>query len=279
MPKLPVERTNDLPVALRGWKGHTMLIDAVGLGVVGVADKNDGRYAISAVRLEPDGTTAATDGRVLLAVEPCGLKDEDFPETKTSADVPGTGMVLPCEIVKDVIRNLPKTASRTALLAAKLTAADKDYTELTTTNLSRVKSEGAHVDPDGPGFPAWRDMIPRVDAEAAEYVTINLGVPVLKQLLDTLTKIGHEDLHAITLLVPKAPNKAVVFYGRAASPTDDVRSYAGVFGHTEVKAPGRSEGSSDVPQVRTPWLEGILNPQEDAKPGPKARRKVKGETA
>ena len=242
-----------------------------------MADKDDGRYAISAVRLEPDGTTAATEGHVLLAVEPCGLKDEDFPETKTSADVPDTGMVIPCEIVKDVIRNLPKTAPRSALLAAKLTAADKDYTELTTMNHSRVKSEGAHVDPDGPKFPAWRDMIPRVDAEAAEYVTINLGVPVLKQLLDTLAKIGHADLHAITLLIPKAPEKSVVFYGRAASPTGEVRSYAGVIAPTIVKA-SDDKTSTGVPQVRTPWLDNILDPPAvNAKPGPKARRKAKEE--
>jgi len=254
-----------------------MLIDAVSLGVVGAADKNDGRYAISAVRLEPDGTTVATDSRVLLAVEPCGLKDEDFPETKTSADVPGTGMVLPREVVKDVIRNLPKMAFRPALLAAKLTAADKNYTELTTTNLSRVKAEGAHVDPDGPGFPAWRDMIPRVGVDAPGYVKIVLGVPVLKQLLDTLTKIAHEELFAITLLVPTDGNKVTVFYGRAASPTGEKRHYAGVIAPTIAKEEVGSNAPTEPTPARTPWLDGILNPQEDAKPGPKARRKAKEE--
>lgn len=114
---------------------------------------------LALLHLAPDGSTVASDGRVMIAVSPV---DSSSPRPQLGgggqevAPAPGVGTNLRPEIVGQILRNMPREA---ALQVAVLTAADAERVEMLVVDRARIqRTEGL---PMAVVFPRWRELFRR----------------------------------------------------------------------------------------------------------------------
>jgi len=174
-----------------------MLIDDRSLAIALACRERKHGYDTDHVNLKPDGTMEATDGRMLLIVESCSLKDGDFPavgQPDTPPSVPKKGAMLSASLCADVRKNIPKANKRFSRLAlgsaVLVSCSKKDGVELATTDLKRTKKEGAPWF-DG-SFPSVQSMISGHYAHivAREWFSVSL----LKKMLQVVAPmVQHDD--------------------------------------------------------------------------------------
>lgn len=197
-----------------------MLVDAKSLAVHAVCAAEQGRYSIDCVRLEPDGTTVATDGWMLLAVEPNPQDAGDYPDLVPPAEIPKAGICIPGDVAKEATHNMPKNGSKPILRNALVTVAElpsgvgtsdskPGKIELTTTDLRRNRKIGGEV--PNVQFPRWKEMVP---APRDKAVTVTLGLPLLEKLVKTLKAVQNPESSAVTFEVEDA-EKLIVVSGSA----------------------------------------------------------------
>jgi hypothetical protein len=242
-----------------------MLLDAASLCVHKLTADEEGRYAINNVKLEPDGTTAATTGYALIAVQPGGEDPADFPEVGNPVAIPKEGVLIPRDVCADAIKAMPKRSVRPVLANALVTRWGKDGVELATTDLSRTRKVGA---PKVEGtFPDWRDMFAHENRDRP--VGFTVGVRALKRLLDTISahlSVGSD--HGPSLRFEFSPTKRKILAGASEGLMDAPVLVRGSLKADRggrvlaLLAPMRVKHMSDeAPEVRpefSDWEKGVL---------------------
>jgi hypothetical protein len=208
-----------------------MLVDAKSLALhtLTASENAANRYTTHCVHLEPDGTTVATNGRVIIAVEPAGIKDDDDPSVGEPAEVPAGGVDVPADVVKEVLSKLPRSPQRPALGAALITEASKERVELTTTDLHRTRRVAFEPDPNRT-FPDWHRMM--IDPSKNEVGSVTLSLEELGRIVKTLKAVCKNDVDVphVTLHV-RGDDTSVVLDGGAGGG----RRFVGVLAHVRVK--------------------------------------------
>jgi len=161
--------------------------------------KDDTRYALGNIQVQPDGACVATDGHVLLVGrDRYPAADEDFPTANLpefSGD-PKAPVLLPADVVTKLIAGTPKRTPIPILQSIRIGVnggPDKVYavsTDLQTPTVYAVPTE------EQPQFPVWERVIPK---ERTDTRRIILGVPVLETLLKAAKAAGST---SITFEVP-----------------------------------------------------------------------------
>lgn len=160
-----------------------MNIDRSSLAAVHVAAKEKSRYAINHLCIAPDGTAIATDGRMLLSIEP--------PENeKAKCKLPESGVLLPSGAAKELDKRLrgSKGAGTGEPVAqiTRVTSAAKDEPGKLTVEAGSNGSTIREVIELGDGnFPAYRDVLPALNGNAVR-VRVDLGL--LKKFVDAMDK-------------------------------------------------------------------------------------------
>lgn len=161
--------------------------------------KDDTRFALGNIQVQPDGRCIATDGHVLLIGKDRYPHDpNDFPTAGLPefSGEPTAPVLLPTEVVSRLIAGTPKRNTVPILGAVRVGVnggPDKVYavsTDLQTPTVYAVPTD------DVPEFPAWERLIPK---DRAYTRTVVLGVPVLETLIKAAKSAGST---AITFEIP-----------------------------------------------------------------------------
>jgi hypothetical protein len=141
-----------------------MLLSRANLSVIDIALKDSTDPVLHQMHVEPDGSTVASDGSVLMAVSPVTERPAAMPEFSGEANAQKTlaaeGFlgVLP-NVVSQARRDMPRGALGLELGFAALTGNQpgRAGVELTTTDLNRnLKVEGRKAKRR---FPEWRGVL------------------------------------------------------------------------------------------------------------------------
>ena len=191
-----------------------MLLSRANLAVLGAAASDRGRYALNGVLVDPDGTTVASDGAMLIACEGTGayVDAASAPDCMKGAHVPADGLILPAELCADALRNIPKRTynnpfhTLVGMSAVEqlhdVAGHDVHRVELTTTDGERTKRvDMASV----PGqFPNYSEVVPNPHTRAP-VARFALGMGTLLRMIDTLRKMGATDALDVEVYGPKTP--------------------------------------------------------------------------
>jgi hypothetical protein len=157
-----------------------MILSRANLAVREVVGDTEG---LNVVHIDPDGSTVASNGRVLLAVGPVDAARVQMPGVGQAA--PGAfGVNVPPKTIDIAVRNIPK--DRNAPQAVAITQCDDEIVELTTqssTETQRVSARPAKV-----RYSAWRDVLQSVRRALAPDRRICVS---RKDAIDILTAIDH----------------------------------------------------------------------------------------
>ena len=135
-------------------------------------DKRD--LELHQVRVEPDGSTVASDGNVMLAVSPVKGYPRGLPEMPDEKKVED-GVGIPIEIVTEALKNIPKGSLGFELGYAVVTKCEGEGAagtiELTTTDLNkRLKVEGPIA---RKLFPEWKGVMRKAKDRKARRIAVN----------------------------------------------------------------------------------------------------------
>jgi len=157
-----------------------MILSRANLAVREVVGDTEG---LNVVHIDPDGSTVASNGRVLLAVGPVDAARVQMPGVGQAG--PGAfGVNVPPKTIDIAVRNIPK--DRNAPQAVAITQCDDDVVELTTqssTETQRVSARPAKV-----RYSAWRDVLQSVRRALAPDRRICIS---RKDMVDLLTAMDH----------------------------------------------------------------------------------------
>lgn len=156
------------------------VFDRVSLSVRHAAAKESTRYAYAGVHLERGGRAVATDGKVLLVVEPSTDKADPLPKAMRPA-MPEP-VTMSTDTVEVVRKALPKR-KQWDTHPRRLFAIQVNGQHEAVTQDSRHTFEPILGD-----FPAYMDVVPKGEPTAK----IRLGVPQLMQILKALKEAGAE---------------------------------------------------------------------------------------
>lgn len=138
-----------------------MLLSKTNLSVVNVVSTDKHDRGLTGVRVEPDGSTVASNGRMILAVGPA-RQDIAFPDVGTRSGPGKLGKVLEANHIKEAIKNLPKENRLTAMSNVAMTA-PKDPAKVGLTCLRPDGSERTiAMRPMSEGYPDWKQAVKKV---------------------------------------------------------------------------------------------------------------------
>jgi len=150
------------------------LYSRANLTVAEVASRDEFDRGLCGVWLDPDGSTAAGDGRSgFMAVSPAG-EVQGFPDVGEQVEVgEGGGKVLSVKFVKEATKNLPRD-KRIALQHAAMTkcASDGRKVELTCVSAEGVERRIAAF-PKRDAYPDWREVMRGAVREGGVRVCVN----------------------------------------------------------------------------------------------------------
>ena len=192
-----------------------MLLRKQALSVVGAASNDDPRYSLNGILVEPDGSTVATDGHILVKYTPRSQPDTaDYPTVegcdpaKPGALVP---FILPSDAAKDIYKAVPKGRKASLPILTDFVAIDVEQTNangcavLGVTDLESprvfrpMKIEGS--------FPKYENVIPTADKLGPK---VGLGVDLLMRICKIAKAQGFECLELQTF-VDEPADKPVIF--------------------------------------------------------------------
>lgn len=132
------------------------LLSKVNMQTVAVVSTDNFDRGLCGVRLEADGSTVASNGRMIMAVGPVVGK-VTFPDVGERQPIPGGGLVLEAEHLKEALRNLPKDTKGRGQFAALVrpTPGGAGKVGLATVGLDgteRVVRKKVRTD----GYPDWK---------------------------------------------------------------------------------------------------------------------------
>lgn len=160
-----------------------MKLSKANLTVVKVVSSDPFQKALTSVRVEVDGTTVGSNGRVVMVVGPVDPeKVRGFPDVGEERE---GGVNLPSDIVDKALRNMPKE-KRPEMQNAALTAShDPGRVELTT--VDRRQEQRVSGFPERSVYPDWKGRFRSLKAEGeGEVVRICLNRSDLLDLLKAM---------------------------------------------------------------------------------------------
>ena len=151
--------------------------------VLPATTKDDSRYYLHAIQIEPDGRCVATDGHVLLtAIDRAPFDDTDFP-AKGVADYKGNPdktVSIDAGAIEKLIAAMPKQKKAIPILQAVQLSTNGDGGAVVSATDLDVPCV-VHLSDDQAGrFPDWRRLMPRDDRPALK---VTLAVNVLQALI------------------------------------------------------------------------------------------------
>jgi hypothetical protein len=182
-------------------KPERAIYSLANLLVVNAATKDTNRTTINCVYFSEDGSTVATDGVAMIAVEPVDQDKMKFPDLG-DASLPGDGgFTLDLDVVKDVIQNVPKGRPETSF--AVLTRQDGTRAELATTDLRKEKRVSGFL--RRPKFPKWRLVFRGIGRVEGSRVCVSRRALIdLLQTMDAASG-GGKDLTQVLFLEVGGP--------------------------------------------------------------------------
>jgi len=170
------------------------LFSKANLVVSQVASKDKFDKGLSGVQFEPDGSTVAGNGRVLMAVGPANEDKIHFPDVG-ERDSPGkSGVVLSVNFVTEALKNLPKdkriSLQHVAMTKAK-SSGKKEFTCITGGGLERRVADK----PMREVYPNWKGVIKKVRGDDPVKVCVNRRdlIDLLKALESACPDKGNEN--------------------------------------------------------------------------------------
>ena len=150
-----------------------MLLSKANLVTVKVAGTDKRDQVLHQMRVEPDGSTVASDGQAMLVVEPVSERPEAMPDFDDETDVGDGGAGFSPAVVNDALRNIPKGALGLELGFVAVTGLDEEdgKVELTATDLNKnLKVEGPLA---RRRFPEWEGVLRRAKRACSHKVCVD----------------------------------------------------------------------------------------------------------
>jgi len=149
-----------------------------------VAGKDKSDPVLNQLWVEPDGTTVASNGNAMMAVEGVSKVPSTLPDFEDEADVGADGCGLPVRLVDETLRNMPKGSLGLELGYAVVTGYDdgKGSVKLTTTDLNLHRTVEGRL--SRKRFPEWRGVLRNARKGEAHKVCVDRKA--LRGLLDAI---------------------------------------------------------------------------------------------
>jgi hypothetical protein len=171
-----------------------MLFSAGNLAVAAVASKNPTDIGLNCVHLDPDGTSVATDGKMLMAVGPVDASKFHFPDVGEQTTPPSPrGVSVPLDLIDKAAKNMPRDKRPALRHVALVKARDNKKIELATTDM-RHEQKVAGLPKNEP-FPDWRALIRTVRGSGGSRICVNRKalVELLRALENACPDRGDEN--------------------------------------------------------------------------------------
>ena len=136
-----------------------MLLSKANIHVMDVAAGGEEGDVLGGVHIAGDGTTVASNGRMMMAVEP--VPEESYFPIEERAEVPEDGVTVPLHLMEQVKKNLPRE-KRAVMQQAAVTKCARGKIELTT--ISKTEQRTAAGGMLTQKYPRWKQVL----AEAKE---------------------------------------------------------------------------------------------------------------
>ena len=168
--------------------------------VLSATSKNNSRYLIQEVQVEPDGAVVATDGYVLLkAIERNRYADEDFPQKDLPTFVgnPTGPVLIDVNRVNKLLAAMPKRSTIPVLGTVQVSADGQGHVTLAATDLTTPCIVSLPADNDGRRFPNYTQVLPAADRPC---MRVALSVDVLITLIKSARAVHGKALHGGTIV-------------------------------------------------------------------------------
>lgn len=151
-----------------------MLLSKANLEVIKVASGNTEDVGINCIRVNIDGSTVATNGKVIMAVSPVDPTRIHFPdvgEQVEPANYSASGIGIPLETVEKILKNIPKD-KRPALQHVAL-CKDRESRKVKFTTTDMTHEQSLSVYPKNDPFPEWEGIFARIRGENGIKLCLN----------------------------------------------------------------------------------------------------------
>lgn len=173
--------------------------------VLPATTKDDTRYFLKAILVEPSGRCIATNGHImLLATDEHQEPDADYPakpgipEFKSSPEV---GVLLPSDMAEGLIKAMPKGKRSTIpiLNGVQIGTNGEEGFNVVATDLESVRT--GHIQADGKDgtFPKYERVLVPADRP---HLKVSLSTEVLKALIKSAEAASDTKLTTITFEIP-----------------------------------------------------------------------------
>jgi len=197
------------------------ILSKANLQVVKVSTVEKAIPALNNLRVESDGTTAAANGRVVLAVSPVKKKTKES-VIVDETNLPETGCTIPAETVKDVIKNMPKDTNFGGLLEhCDLSVKDNKGQFLMKDGKKPIKIGGNLYRHE---YVKYREILGNALKSTLLSSRVVLNLKRLKSLIDAIDKVCPDSSGETPAYIEFTPNDDVVV--RAVNPTNGQRAVA-----------------------------------------------------
>lgn len=136
-----------------------MIFSKANLMVGKIASQSETDRGINCIHLNPDGSTVAANGRVMMAVGPTDPARTHFPAVGELAKPPALGVSISLDMLDKVIKNLPKGQPKLQNVAMTKPR-DEGKVELTTSDMRHEQRIAGPLQQDP--FPNWKNIFRRV---------------------------------------------------------------------------------------------------------------------
>ena len=166
-----------------------MLLSKSNLSVVAVASRKEFDRGLNGVRIEPDGSTVAGNGKVLMAVSPVDGARIHFPEVGERASVGERGVVLRNDHVEEALHVIPNdkrvSLQHVALTKAKVSS-QIEMTTMSTTGRVRSVADA----PKNDVYPDWKAVMRLVRSGGKEVAERGLKTGIVRVCVNRKELIG-----------------------------------------------------------------------------------------
>lgn len=131
-----------------------MLLSKTSIMVMGVAESGGDEDVLTGVHIAGDGTTVASNGRMMMAVEP--VAEESFFPIEDRAEVPREGVTVPVHLMEQVRKNLPRE-KRAVMQQAAVTKCGDGKIEMTTISKTEQRTAAARLMTQR--YPRWKEVL------------------------------------------------------------------------------------------------------------------------
>lgn len=148
-----------------------MVYSKANLTVGLVASRDSSNVALNAIRLNGDGSTVATNERVICAVGPLDTQRIRMPDVGPQASPGDSGVSVSLDDLSRVEKTLPKDRHPQLQCVAMTKPRNPDEVTLTTTDL--VRKQHVDIHPVNEPFPDWQNLFRGLAAGSGVKLCLN----------------------------------------------------------------------------------------------------------